>query len=778
MEDLLGSSVLETVIGLSFVYSVFSIICTSIQEIIASLLQLRAKDLEYGISQMLGSKEMKDAIYNHPLIKALGEKVQGRALDWGVHASWPATYIPAHTFALALFDHFVPAGGDKPQTLASLRDAVNAEKEGAEPAVKAAKAVVRAADEMVRWPVVWDLLRTAATAVIDALRRFRKVVWNASVLGSLRAWWRDRKRMPVSETLPARSPDQRQVDDDFIRSKDLSAKPAINEAYKAIQEAKKVGVFQTEAFKKRDELLKAYWDAADKVSRLEGKRKNAEQDLRASLLAKLRRGKAEDGDLTTARTVLTTAKEKLGKEQLSAEIEIADEALDKSRQAVRMALENNWREAARLVGEAQRALPKPGLGVTKEGDAVTKARDAILRAAEMVRLGQREDDNTTIETKISSADPAIKAAYDAIKAADGIILVTPKAEASQQADQQASAPSPQQGSAAQPKAVEAARDAVDKSRQAVRMALDGRWGEAERLVREAEAALQTASAGESAQAILALIDSAGGSASLGRVTELADMVNRELVAPSDEKTKVLNSINDAVSLAQVRDVISGLPDSSAKAKALVWLDNAQRGLEAARGNVETWFDDNMKSVTGLYTRQARNITVAIALVVVLVSGADTIRMCNAFQNNSALRTYVVEQASLVVQAQPTATPAPALAPTQESKAPASETVTPAPTATPTASGLDSARLEDLDKTLDKLQGVLGWDDWPGKTIDDKKQLEWPGWQWLFKKFAGLMLTVAAVSLGAPFWFDVLNRIAKLRGTGPKPDEPSEAASKT
>jgi hypothetical protein len=51
MEDLLGSSVLETVIGLSFVYSVFSIICTSIQEIIASLLQLRAKDLEYGISQ-------------------------------------------------------------------------------------------------------------------------------------------------------------------------------------------------------------------------------------------------------------------------------------------------------------------------------------------------------------------------------------------------------------------------------------------------------------------------------------------------------------------------------------------------------------------------------------------------------------------------------------------------------------------------------------------------------------------------------------------------------
>jgi hypothetical protein len=32
--------------------------------------------------------------------------------------------------------------------------------------------------------------------------------------------------------------------------------------------------------------------------------------------------------------------------------------------------------------------------------------------------------------------------------------------------------------------------------------------------------------------------------------------------------------------------------------------------------------------------------------------------------------------------------------------------------------------------------------------------------------AGWLITVAAVSLGAPFWFDLLSRLARLRGSGP------------
>ena len=35
---------------------------------------------------------------------------------------------------------------------------------------------------------------------------------------------------------------------------------------------------------------------------------------------------------------------------------------------------------------------------------------------------------------------------------------------------------------------------------------------------------------------------------------------------------------------------------------------------------------------------------------------------------------------------------------------------------------------------------------------------WPGW----------LATILAILLGAPFWFDLLNKVANLRGTGPKP----------
>jgi hypothetical protein len=37
------------------------------------------------------------------------------------------------------------------------------------------------------------------------------------------------------------------------------------------------------------------------------------------------------------------------------------------------------------------------------------------------------------------------------------------------------------------------------------------------------------------------------------------------------------------------------------------------------------------------------------------------------------------------------------------------------------------------------------------------------------KILGLLVTVLAISLGAPFWFDLLNRLVNLRSTGKPPD---------
>jgi len=44
--------------------------------------------------------------------------------------------------------------------------------------------------------------------------------------------------------------------------------------------------------------------------------------------------------------------------------------------------------------------------------------------------------------------------------------------------------------------------------------------------------------------------------------------------------------------------------------------------------------------------------------------------------------------------------------------------------------------------------------------------------WLFK-VVGLLLTAFAVSQGAPFWFDTLNKLVNVRSTGDPPPTTSQ-----
>jgi hypothetical protein len=159
MAGLFGSSVLEVVIGLSFIYFLLSLICSNIHEILAGALKLRAQDLEKGIRNLLCDPDLAQLVLKHPLIKAMGnsraEVVTVRMLageseesSWiakllgalstllGALSTWARqqfrrpvlsvyptrsgqeekkdfagkpSYIDAHTFTQALLDQFAPA---------------------------------------------------------------------------------------------------------------------------------------------------------------------------------------------------------------------------------------------------------------------------------------------------------------------------------------------------------------------------------------------------------------------------------------------------------------------------------------------------------------------------------------------------------------------------------------------------------------------------------------------------------------------------------------------
>ncbi|MGH7126913.1 MAG: hypothetical protein ACREFI_21230, partial [Stellaceae bacterium] len=59
---------------------------------------------------------------------------------------------------------------------------------------------------------------------------------------------------------------------------------------------------------------------------------------------------------------------------------------------------------------------------------------------------------------------------------------------------------------------------------------------------------------------------------------------------------------------------------------------------------------------------------------------------------------------------------------------------------------------------------LGWSDSHGR-LDYDWQQSISGW---IKKVLGLAVTAFALSLGAPFWFDMLSSFVRLRGSGDRP----------
>lgn len=97
-----GSNVLEVAIGLIFIYLFLSVICSSINEAIASLMNQRAKNLFEGVKNLLNDPDftgLAQFLYNHGLVTAF---MQNAANDSKPNR-WPS-YVPPATFSLALID--------------------------------------------------------------------------------------------------------------------------------------------------------------------------------------------------------------------------------------------------------------------------------------------------------------------------------------------------------------------------------------------------------------------------------------------------------------------------------------------------------------------------------------------------------------------------------------------------------------------------------------------------------------------------------------------------
>ena len=213
----------------------------------------------------------------------------------------------------------------------------------------------------------------------------------------------------------------------------------------------------------------------------------------------------------------------------------------------------------------------------------------------------------------------------------------------------------------------------------------------------------------------------------------------DLISPGGSESKTIQD---------VRAAVQALPsDSSLRRALLVMIDDAGGDLKKVQANIEIWFNNSMDRVSAWYKTRTQTIIIIIAALVVLATNADTLRIGRALSNDQALRDALVAQAQEYVK-------------------------TPLPAGTPDPSKPPTNKVEEIKKNVTAIQ-TLGVP--LGYKGDDPE-----GFNWWLSKILGLLLTIGAASLGAPFWFDMLNKFINVRSAGKSPDEvakPPEAPPK-
>ena len=190
-------------------------------------------------------------------------------------------------------------------------------------------------------------------------------------------------------------------------------------------------------------------------------------------------------------------------------------------------------------------------------------------------------------------------------------------------------------------------------------------------------------------------------------------------------------------------------------------------LELFKNKVECWFNTSMDRVGGtLKRRYSRPFTFFLSLIIVAALNADSISIARYLYNNPEARIKLAEEAFDVSMNEDFQRQVESLKNIKGVKVNDSTTLDQL---------ADSIKLKiaTIEKTKAAMADAipLGWQE------NELKKEGKISYALILMKVAGLFASVLAVMMGAPFWFDVLNKISNLRGVGKKP-ETSNAKEET
>jgi hypothetical protein len=238
-------------------------------------------------------------------------------------------------------------------------------------------------------------------------------------------------------------------------------------------------------------------------------------------------------------------------------------------------------------------------------------------------------------------------------------------------------------------------------------------------------------------------------------------------------------------LAQIKASIDNLPDSDVKKSLQALLMNGSDSVEKVEKKLESWFNDSMDRVSGWYKNRVQVWTVIIASLITILVNADTIQIAQKLMINPALRGKIVqeagqEQSGGTLTAQQKADLSSLTGWTEEFRVFHHLGAC----ADPNLRGVNLAEADCRAESDEQVKVnanpkfVAAWssDAFPGLSLFSWLALPWL-WAVVPTHLAGWILTAIAASLGAPFWFDTLNKFMNVRAAGTSPNEKGSDKSK-
>lgn len=205
----------------------------------------------------------------------------------------------------------------------------------------------------------------------------------------------------------------------------------------------------------------------------------------------------------------------------------------------------------------------------------------------------------------------------------------------------------------------------------------------------------------------------------------------------DNVCKAARESSDA---AKIVECIKALPEGSLKQALLVLAADGKNSREEMEKKLGDYFDSTMERVSGWYKRRMQVVLFLVGFVVCALLNADLFMITSLLHRDATTRQEL------------------------------------AAVGTSLAASTNVPALTNLTQRLDKISLPLGWSNnhatdvqagtKQGTEVEDLRAFPWSGEGCLagLQKLLGLALCALATSFGAPFWFDLLDKVVRLRGS--------------